>query len=116
MNLLQNNIDIYKPKEPILSEKEINSLQWQKGEWTDGAGFLQYQNCGQQKCQSIYDRLTGWARDCVTTYALQKHLISMQEILLDLIVTLKVNLMEKHIDHIYSCFDGDQNQTFQFSV
>ena len=27
-------IDIYKPKEPILSEKE-HSLQWQKGEWRD---------------------------------------------------------------------------------
>ena len=51
MNLLQNYIDIYKPEEPILSEKEINSLQWQKGEWTDGAAeFIQYQNCGAAEC------------------------------------------------------------------
>ena len=58
MNLLQNYIDIYKSEEPILSEKEINSLQWQKGEWTDESGAsIQYQNCGSSFCyeQSIYD-------------------------------------------------------------
>ena len=66
MNSLQKYIDIYKPKEPILTEEEINSLQWQKGEWSDGAAdFVQYQNCGASFCheQSMYDRLTGWARD-----------------------------------------------------
>ena len=40
MNLLQNYIDIYKPKEPILTEEEIKSLQWQKGEWSDGAAEI----------------------------------------------------------------------------
>ena len=111
MNLLQNYIDIYKPKEPILSEKEINSLQWQKGEWTDGAAeFIQYQNCSAAECyeQSMYDRLTGWARDCATTYALQREFNINAGSSPRFNRYVEGEFMEKHIDHIYSCFDGNQ--------
>ena len=111
MNLLQNYIDIYKPEEPILSEKEINSLQWQKGEWTDGAAeFIQYQNCSAAECyeQSMYDRLTGWARDCATTYALQREFNINAGSSPRFNRYVEGEFMEKHIDHIYSCFDGNQ--------
>jgi len=111
MNLLQKYIDIYKPKEPILSEKEINSLQWQKGEWTDQSGdSIHYQNCGASFCyeQSMYDRLIGWARDCATTYASQRDFNINAGSSPRFNRYVEGECMEKHIDHIHSCFDGHQ--------
>ena len=111
MNLLQKYIDIYKPKEPILSEKEINSLQWQKGEWRDAdANFLEYQNCSLTfKCeQSMYHKLTGWAIDCITNYASQREFDIHTGNPPRFNRYVEGEFMEKHIDHIYSCFDGNQ--------
>ena len=61
MSSLRKYIDIYKPKDPILTKEDIDALQWQTGEWADGSGeFDHYQNCGASFCtnQSMNDRLT----------------------------------------------------------
>ena len=118
MNSLQKYIDIYKPKEPILTEEEINSLQWQKGEWSDGAAdFVQYQNCGASFCheQSMYDKLTGWARDCANTYGLQKEFTINGGSSPRFNRYVEGEFMEKHHDHIYSCL-MENIKVFQFLV
>ena len=110
MNSLQKYIDIYKPKDPILTEEDIDALEWRTGEWADGSGeFDHYQNCGASFCtnQSMYDRLTSWARDCATMYGFQKNFGIHAGSSPRFNRYVKGEFMEKHYDHIYSCFDGN---------
>lgn len=110
MKSLKDYIEIYKPKQPLLFPEEIGTLQWGTGEWSDGnAEFLQYQNCGMSFCheKSMYNKLTSWAQNCANTYSITK------EFHINGGTSPRFNRyqvgehMEKHVDHIYSCFDGN---------
>lgn len=106
---LKDYIQIYSPTNPVLSDEDISSLIWGDGEWSDSHGHLvNYQNCGMSFCsnQAMYIKLTEWAKDCCTKYSTHQK-FSIVGGSAPRFNRYKVGeCMEKHVDHIYSCFDG----------
>lgn len=110
MKSLKDYIEIYKPKQPLLSPEEIDTLQWGTGEWSNGnAEFDHYQKCGMSFCheQEMYDKLTSWAQNCANIYSNTKQ-FGINGGSSPRFNRYQVGEhMEKHVDHIYSCFDGN---------
>lgn len=110
MKSLRDYIEIFKPKKPLLTKDEIDSLVWGTGEWSDGnANFIDYQKCGMSFCteKDMYDTLTSWAQQCSNMYSITHQFTINAGSSPRFNRYLEGDYMDKHVDHIHSCFDGN---------